>query len=92
MVAAWISAETGVGPSMASGNQMCSGNIADLPAPPMKINTNAQVITETPMKVIVTWLGNHCSIRIGEGYKIKSTADNKIKSKCRSGNQGQQSG
>ena len=32
---------TGVGPSMASGNQMCRGNIADLPAPPMNISTRA---------------------------------------------------
>src|SRR5881227_77987 len=31
IVAAWISAETGVGPSIASGNQACSGNWPDLP-------------------------------------------------------------
>ena len=41
IVAAWMSALTGVGPSMASGSQMCSGNMADLPAPPMNINTRA---------------------------------------------------
>src|SRR5918992_33413 len=29
MVAAWMSAETGVGPSMASGSQVCSRNCAD---------------------------------------------------------------
>jgi hypothetical protein len=34
MVAAWISAETGVGPAMASGSQVCSGNCADFPATP----------------------------------------------------------
>jgi hypothetical protein len=34
IVAAWISAETGVGPSIASGSQMCSGNCADLPTAP----------------------------------------------------------
>ena len=34
MVAAWISADTGVGPSIASGSQMCSGNCADLPTAP----------------------------------------------------------
>jgi len=34
MVAAWISAETGVGPSMASGSQMWNGNCADLPEAP----------------------------------------------------------
>ncbi|SLH59408.1 Uncharacterised protein [Mycobacteroides abscessus subsp. abscessus] len=31
MVAAWMSAETGVGPSMASPSQDCSGTCADLP-------------------------------------------------------------
>ena len=36
MVAAWISAETGVGPSMASGSQTCSGSCALLPAAPTK--------------------------------------------------------
>ena len=34
MVAAWISADTGVGPSMASSNQDCSGTWADLPQAP----------------------------------------------------------
>ena len=34
MVAEWTSAETGVGPSMASGSQMCSGNWALLPIAP----------------------------------------------------------
>ncbi len=36
MVAAWIRAEIGVGPSIASGNQVCSGNWADLPATPAR--------------------------------------------------------
>ncbi len=34
MVAAWMSADTGVGPSMASSNQDCSGTWADLPHAP----------------------------------------------------------
>jgi hypothetical protein len=34
MVAAWIRAETGVGPSMASGSQVCSGTWADLAKAP----------------------------------------------------------
>ena len=41
MVAAWISADTGVGPSIASGNQVCSRNWADLPIAPM--NNSRQV-------------------------------------------------
>ena len=36
IVAAWISAETGVGPAIASGNQTCSGICADLPVAPTK--------------------------------------------------------
>ena len=34
IVAAWMSAETGVGPSMASGSQACNGNWPDLPDAP----------------------------------------------------------
>src|SRR5580700_9209992 len=34
MVAAWISADTGVGPSIASSSQDCSGTWADLPHAP----------------------------------------------------------
>ena len=40
MVAAWIRAETGVGPSMASGSQVCRKNWADLPMAPT--NSRAQ--------------------------------------------------
>ena len=43
MVAAWISAETGVGPSIASGSQVCSRNCADLPIAPMNRSRQASV-------------------------------------------------
>ena len=36
IVAAWIRAETGVGPSIASGSQVCKPNCADLPIAPKK--------------------------------------------------------
>src|SRR5689334_20817058 len=36
MVAAWIRAEIGVGPSIESGSHTCSGNCADLPIAPTK--------------------------------------------------------
>src|SRR5258705_13775068 len=36
MVAAWIRAEIGVGPSIESGSHTCSGNCALLPMAPMK--------------------------------------------------------
>ena len=52
MVAAWISAETGVGPSMASGSQICKGNMADLPAPPMKMKSIDQVMVDMPRNII----------------------------------------
>ena len=45
-------ADTGVGPSMASGSQICRGIIADLPIPPTKMRTIAHVSTEAPMKVM----------------------------------------
>ena len=36
IVAAWISAEIGVGPAIASGSQVCRKICADLPMAPMK--------------------------------------------------------
>ncbi len=39
MVAAWISADTGVGPSIASGSQVCRKSCADLPMAPMNKRT-----------------------------------------------------
>ncbi len=44
-VAACISADTGVGPSIASGNQICKGIWADLPKTPQKISNEMTVIT-----------------------------------------------
>ena len=49
MVAAWISAEIGVGPSIESGNQTCRGNCADLPIAPM--NKHMQ-ITVTSIQLV----------------------------------------
>ncbi len=47
MVAAWMSAETGVGPSMASGSQVCSRNCADLPMAPMNSSSDSSVSVST---------------------------------------------
>ena len=44
MVAAWISAEIGVGPSIESGSQTCSGNCALLPMAPMKSRMQISVM------------------------------------------------
>ena len=47
MVAAWIRAETGVGPSMASGSQVWSRNCADLPIAPMNRRRQIRVSAST---------------------------------------------
>ena len=45
IVAAWISAEIGVGPSIESGSHTCSGNCADLPIAPMNRQMQMTVIS-----------------------------------------------
>ena len=54
MVAACIKAETGVGPSMASGNQVCKKICADLPMQPRNKSKQINVITfvSIPKKLI----------------------------------------
>ena len=49
IVAAWISAEIGVGPSIESGSQTCSGNCALLPMAPM--NRQMQATVSSPQSV-----------------------------------------
>src|SRR3984885_7091837 len=46
MVAAWINAEIGVGPSIESGSQMCSGTCADLPIAPTNRQIQVKVIAD----------------------------------------------
>src|SRR3954468_14692269 len=47
IVAAWISAEIGVGPSIESGSQTCSGTCALLPMAPMNRQMQINVIAWT---------------------------------------------
>ena len=56
MVAAWMSAETGVGPAMASGNHRYRGNWADLPTAPTKsiTVTNVAVLRTSPPEATVS--------------------------------------
>ncbi len=68
MVAAWISADTGVGPSIASGNQVCSRNCADLPIAPM--NRNRQVSVRASMSQRKKWMV--LPVRPGAAAKIVS--------------------
>ena len=46
IVAAWISAEIGVGPSIESGSHTCSGTWADLPIAPTKSSRQVKVISD----------------------------------------------
>src|SRR5580698_10131079 len=46
MVAAWISAEMGVGPSIESGNHTCRGTWADLPMAPMNRQMQITVMAD----------------------------------------------
>src|SRR6185437_15590859 len=56
MVAAWINAEIGVGPSMESGSQMCSGTWADLPMAPTNNRMHVTVIAgQTMWSLMWTW-------------------------------------
>ena len=48
MVAAWISADTGVGPSMASGSQLNSGIWADFPVAARNSSSTAAVAVPPP--------------------------------------------
>jgi len=61
IVAAWIIALTGVGPSIASGSQVCSGNWALLPIVPITSSTPTSPATLPPnstASVLARW----CSI------------------------------
>ena len=51
IVAACINADTGVGPSIASGNHVCNPNCADLPTAPIKRNN---AIISNSSKTITT--------------------------------------
>src|SRR5882762_11729861 len=55
MVAAWMRAEMGVGPSIESGSQTCSGTCADLPIAPMNRQTQIRVSAST---LVVEVIGN----------------------------------
>ncbi len=56
MVAAWIRALTGVGPSMASGSQVCSGICADLAIAPTSSPAVTRLITQAFVPSSPAWL------------------------------------
>ena len=52
IVAAWMRADTGVGPAIASGSHTYSGNCADLPAAPsISKSTMAEAVVEVTTEV-----------------------------------------
>ena len=64
IVAEWIKADTEVGPSIASGNQECRGNCADLPMAPNKKPSAIHDATETAitppaMAPYISWISSH---------------------------------
>ena len=52
MVAAWISAETGVGPAIASGSQVNNGICALLPTAPIRSKSVITVIIGVPICMV----------------------------------------
>ena len=75
IVAAWMRADTGVGPSMASGNQMWRGNMALLPAPPININTSAAGMINAPAATV----GSTATLRKGAAWTPNCTVPVKEK-------------
>jgi hypothetical protein len=54
IVAAWINAETGVGPAIASGSHTESGSCADLPQHPINKHSVIQNVIEESKSVVVS--------------------------------------
>ena len=68
MVAAWISADTGVGPSIASGSQVWRPSCADLPIAPM--NSRMQSVVTMSTSQLRKW--NVCPTLPGVAAKTAS--------------------
>ena len=75
MVAAWIRADTGVGPSIASGSQVCRPSCADLPIAPMnsRMHSTSIVCTVKPRKPIVAPLIPGAAARISVIETVSNT-------------------
>ena len=61
MVAAWINAEIGVGPSIESGSQTCNGNCADLPIAPTNSSKQVTVIKSVPKNATPAAFGKYAN-------------------------------
>src|SRR5690606_3406330 len=83
IVAAWISADTGVGPAMASGSQVNNGICADLP---VAATNNKSVITsrvELPVGIFVASANTVPYSKLPKVSRIKNIAIRKPKSPIR---------
>src|SRR4051794_1758758 len=56
IVAAWISADTGVGPAIASGSHTMSGSCADLPTAPTKSSAAMAVAAVVVSPWALAWM------------------------------------
>src|SRR5581483_9222738 len=81
IVAAWISAETGVGPSIASGSQTWSGNWALLPQAPRKKRRAMPV--RTPVPTVPTLLKTSWKLIVPKVKKVHMIARPKPRSPMR---------
>ena len=72
MVAAWISADTGVGPSMASSSQDCNGTWADFPHAPSRSRKPSAVAT--PLPPDGTWRNTPVNDTVPNALNIRKMA------------------
>ena len=72
MVAAWIRADTGVGPAMASASQVISGSCADLPQAPSS-RSRLRAIT-TPGEIEAAWALISLMLRVPVAANSQSRA------------------
>ena len=83
MVAAWIRALTGVGPSMASGSHTCSGNWALLPTAPTKSSRQIQVMVPDATSPLSACSNTPANCSVEKVTKIRNMPSVKPKSPTR---------
>src|SRR5207244_4882954 len=81
MVAAWMRADTGVGPSMAAGSQTYSGSWADLPTAPRK--SRKAMAVSVPLEAPLRWANTVPYWSEPKVAKIRNMAIRKPKSPTR---------
>ena len=70
MVAAWISADTGVGPSIASGSQVCRISCADLPIAPTNSRKAIRSAAFQSVHRKVTTVSSSCGVAAKMSEKL----------------------